>query len=172
MIAFRIALALAVAGAGYMIGSMFADRLRRRVSELDEWQALLQLLQSDVAYGALELPRALEKIARTLRAPTRGFVLRVARRLQGHVRVQDVWREELERLRPLSCLWPEDVVALGELGDALGQFGREEHARHLEHAIARIGVQRQRAADERGRGERLWRTLGVTAGMALALLLL
>ncbi len=172
MIALRIALALVVGVAGYMLGSMFADRLRRRVLELDEWQALLQLLQSDVAYGALELPRALEKIARSLRPPTRSFAQRVARRLEGHVRIQDVWREELERMRAQSCLAPEDLLALGELGDARGQFGRAEHARHLEHALARIGVQRQRAADERGRGERLWRTLGATAGMAIALLLL
>lgn len=172
MIALRIALALVVGVAGYSVGSMFADRLRRRVIELDEWQSLLQLLQSDVAYGGIELPRALEKIARSLRGPAKGFVLRVARRLTGHVRAQDVWREELERMRPQSCLAPEDIVALGELGDALGQFGREEHARHLQHAHARLGVQRQRAAEERGRGERLWRTLGATAGMALALLLL
>ena len=172
MIALRIALALLVGAAGYVLGSMFADRLRRRVQELDEWQALLQLLQSDVAYGALELPRSLEKIARSVRQPTRTFAQRVARRLEGHVRVQDVWREELERMRTQGCLAPDDIVAIGELGDALGQFGREEHARHLEHALARVAVQRQRAADERGRGERMWRTLGATAGMALALLLL
>lgn len=172
MIAIRIALALVVAFAGFQIGAMFADRLRKRVQDLDEWQALLQLLQSDIAYGAIELPTALSSARSSLHGECARFAKRVAGRLEGHVRLADVWREELHRLAPDSPLLPEDRAPLLELGDALGRYGVQEHFRHIAHCQERLKLQRRRALEESERGQRLWRTLGGTAGAALALLLL
>lgn len=172
MIALRIGLCLLVVLAGYQIGSMFADRLRRRILELDSWQTLLQLLASDVGYTALTLPRAFSGAARSLQEPVAGFARRLGRRLEGHVTLQEAFSQELDRLIPRSCLRPEDFAALQELGESLGRFGRDEHARHFAHCLARLSEQRRGAQEERQRGERLMRTLGVTAGIAVALLLI
>lgn len=172
MIAVRIALGLLVALAGYRIGSLFADRLLRRIEELDAWQTLLQLLASDVEYTALALPRAFSGAARSVREPVAGFARRLGRRLGDHVTLQEAFAQELDRLRPLSCLREEDFAALEELAESLGRFGRSEHARHFAHCLSRIAEQRRRASEERQRSERLFRTLGATAGIAVALLLI
>jgi len=171
MIALRIALALVVAVAGYEVGCLFADRLRHRVQELDEWQAFLGLLASDVAYSALALPEALAAAQKSLNGPARELAQRLSSRLEGHVRLAEVWREELERLRPRSCLMPDDLQPLLELGDALGRYGREEHRAHFAHCQERLAVQRRQALEADERGRRLWRTIGAAAGMAVALLL-
>lgn len=172
MIALRIGLGLLIALAGYQIGSLFADRLRRRIAELDAWQSLLQLLMSDVEYSALTLPRAFVGAARSVREPVAGFARRLGHRLEGHVTLQAAFSHELEQLRDQSCLSREDVAALLELGESLGRFGRDEHARHFAHCLQRLSEQRRGASEEHQRGDRLMRTLGVTAGIAVALLLI
>jgi stage III sporulation protein AB len=172
MIALRIALSLVIALAGYQIGSLVADRQRRRVLEIDAWQALLHVLASDVSYTALPLGQALRSAARQAKGLVQEFSAGLARRLEGHVLLSDAWQAELARLRPRSCLTPDDVAPLLELGEQLGRFGRDEHRGFFLRCQERMGIQRRAAADESTRGGRMWRTLGAVAGVALALVLL
>ena len=172
MIALRIALSLVIALAGYQIGSLVADRQRRRVLEIDAWQALLHVLASDVSYTALPLGQALHSASRQAKGLVQEFSGGLAQRLEGHVLLSDAWQEELERLRPRSCLTPDDVAPLLELGEQLGRFGRDEHRGFFLRCQERMGIQRRAAAEESVRGGRMWRTLGAVAGVALALVLL
>ncbi len=172
MIPLRIALSLVIALAGYEIGSLIADRQRRRVLEIDAWQALLHMLASDVSYAARPLGQALGTAARQGRGLVQEFAQGLGRRLEGHVLLADAWRAELERLRPRSCLAVDDVAPLLELGEQLGRFGRDEHRGLFLRCQERLELQRRQAAEESSRGGRMWRTLGAVAGVALALVLL
>ena len=172
MIPLRVALSLVIALAGYEIGSLIADRQRRRVLEIDAWQALLALLASDVSYTAMPLGQALRSAARSGKGLVQEFASGLARRLEGHVLLAEAWRAELERLRPRSCLRLEDTRPLLELGEQLGRFGREEHRGFFLRCQERLALQRRQAAEESSSGGRMWRTLGAVAGVALALVLL
>jgi stage III sporulation protein AB len=172
MIALRIALSLVIALAGYEIGSLVADRQRRRVLEIDAWQALLALLASDVSYTALPLGQALAAAGRSGRGLVQEFAQRLGRRLEGHVLLADAWRDELQRLRPRSCLTVEDAAPLHELGEQLGRYGREEHKGFFQRCQERLGLQRRQALEQSLQGGRMWRTLGAVAGVAVALVLL
>ena len=172
MIALRIALSLTIALAGFEIGSLLADRQRRRVLEIDAWQALLALLASDVSYSAVPLGQALRSATRSAKGLVREFAAGLAGRLEGHVLLAEAWRTELERLRPRSCLTVDDTSPLLELGEQLGRFGRAEHRGFFLRCQERLELQRRAAADDSVRGGRMWRTLGAVAGVALALVLL
>ncbi len=172
MIALRIALSLTIALAGFEIGSLLADRQRRRVLEIAAWQALLAMLASDVSYSAVPLGQALRSATRSAKGLVREFAAGLASRLEGHVLLAEAWRTELERLRPRSCLTADDTAPLLELGEQLGRFGRDEHRGFFLRCQERLELQRRAAADESVRGGRMWRTLGAVAGVALALVLL
>jgi len=172
MIALRVALSLLIALAGYEIGAMLADRQRRRVLEIEAWQVLLHVLASDVSYTSLPLERALRAAGRPGKGLAHEFAQQLSGRLGGHVLLADAWREELERLRPRSCLTADDVAPLLELGEQLGRYGRDEHRGFFVRCQERLALQRQAAAEESARGGRMWRTLGAVAGVALALVLL
>jgi len=172
MIALRVALGLLIAVAGYEVGALLADRERRRVQEIDAWLALLQVLASDVSYIALPLPQALHAARRSARGVVRDFLAALAPRLGDHVVLADAWREDLERIRPRSCLKAEDLDPLVELGEQIGRYGREEHRGFFLRSQERLQLQRRAAAEASAAGQRMWRTLGAVAGVALALVLL
>ncbi len=172
MIPLRIALGLVLVLAGYQIGALVADRQRRRVLEIDAWQALLHVLASDVSYTALPLGQALRSASRQAKGLVQEFAAGLARRLEGHVLLAEAWQTELDRLRPRSCLTPDDTAPLLELGEQLGRFGRDEHRGFFLRCQERLALQRREAAEESARGSRMWRTLGAVAGAALALVLL
>lgn len=158
------ALTLSGAAGGHALGTARRQRVRQ-VSELRQGVERLsvnmldKLLPLRQALAAAASP-ALDMVAQGMegRDPAQAFIA---------VRDQLVARDG-----PLSCLEGEELTALGSLFGQLGASGAAEQRLILREAALRLERLEGRARAKADEQARLYGTLGLLAGLALAVCLL
>ncbi|KAF0197419.1 MAG: stage III sporulation protein AB [Bacillota bacterium] len=151
---------------GFTIARNYAERPR-------QLQALLtgvQILLTEIVYAATPLSEALQNLSRS--CDTIGaFFSRVAQEIDNLKPARIAWEEGLEQLQAASALLAPDIEALRALGDVIGTSDREDQQRHLLLASRRIEGLHQSAVNEAAKNERLWRYLGVLAGIVAVIII-
>lgn len=166
-----LAAALVVGGAAY-VGHVLARDLRRRPEELQALQTALRVLVTEIDYGAVPLPEALERAAACVRAPADKLFARAAAALRrgDGAGAGAAWLEALQTTDPHTAWTRGDLEILSSLAPVLGVSHREDQLRHLQLCLERLSAAEAEAGAAAGRGVRLVRYLSVLAGLALALL--
>lgn len=133
--------------------------LQQRVAELNDWLAAVRLLQSEMNYGLLPLPRLCELAAGQIGGAVGRFwqVLAAALQQGEPLALPEIWQRLLAAQSPDWHLLPEDLPALAELGQGLGSSGLNNQQRLL--ALTEQRLQRL-AAEAEARRNRLARLLG------------
>jgi len=154
-----------------LVGLSVAENFRRRPQELRELLTALQLLETEVMYGAVPLPDALARIEQFSGGPIRELFAGVRRSLcsgQGRT-AGEAWHASLAAVFPGSALTDTDRAILDNFGCSLGISDRDDQVKHI--ALAREQLKREEAlATEEGiRCGRLWKSLGFLAGLAVCL---
>ncbi|MGI6030436.1 MAG: stage III sporulation protein AB [Eubacteriales bacterium] len=154
------------------IGVQAGGVLHRRRKGIHTLVFALDLLNGEIAYSMTPLRRAFYKIAAVTEGPVQDFFTVCARRMEAHdQRLTDIWREELQPLRESLPLGREEVDSLLELGAVLGKNDQENQKLALDRARMQLQSLLEEARQKEREGVRLYRSLGVAAGVFLALLL-
>lgn len=154
------------------VGWGAVGRLERRVRDLRELAAGLDVLQRELGWRLAPLPAALDTAAKEAHGCAARFFEQCAQgagRLNGRS-FQQVWREELETC-PLQ-LTAEDKQLLEQLGSVLGRYDGESQRKAIEEGVSRLDRQIVQAGEDRRRLGRVYGALGMTAGLFLAVLLI
>lgn len=144
--------------------------LRLRVAELEGWLAAVRLLQSEMNYGLLPLPRICQLAAEHLAGqPVGPFWQNLAAALgQGPPQaLPELWREQLATQKGGWHLLAADWQVLAELGQGLGGSGLENQQRLLALSEERLRLLAAEAAAASGRLQRLLGGLGWCSGLLL-----
>lgn len=162
---------LVVAGMA-SIGFTVARSLRRRPAELQALQTALRMLETEVDYGATPLPRALERVSRSVPGTAgRLFALAAAHLAQSRGEgAGEAWARALMGVYPETCWRRSDLDILMALGPYLGASHREDQLRHLRLALERLAAAERDACRDALQQARLAQYLGVLGGLLLALL--
>ena len=163
--------ALLITGCGG-IGLSAVNRLDRRVRDLRELSAGLEILQRELGWRLAPLPGALEAAAggtHEQAARFFDFCAQGAKQLAG-APFRTLWSRGLERC-PLQ-LSREDRALLEQLGPVLGRYDGENQRQAVENVLIGLSRQQAQAEDDRRRLGRVYGVLGVTAGLFLALVLI
>ncbi|MBS4023712.1 MAG: stage III sporulation protein AB [Dethiobacter sp.] len=168
--------ALLILGAAYSFGNSQAQRLRRRVAELEEFRLALRLLMAEIGYTATPLPKAMDILsARLRRVEVGAFFRAVKKNLAAGGQGSDAsmaWMEGAVSVKKELALTEEDMAVLVRAGAGLGGLGREEQVRQLELVDAQLAQLAAEAAHGCRDREKMWRYLGVLGGVAVVILLL
>ncbi len=171
MVAKLMASALVVSGTA-SIGLLTADALRRRPVELRGLQTALQILETEVSYGATPLPRALERVSRAVAGLAGQLCAAAAEELrtgQGSG-AHEAWTRALDRVYPVSAWRRSDLEILAALGPCLGASHREDQLRHLRLCRERLAAAEEEAWRDARERARMAEYLGVLGGLLLVLL--
>lgn len=165
--------ALVIVAASGVAGQVVARGYARRPLELDFLQSALQMLETEIAYGATPLPEALVRIAGHQPAPVGPFLCRVAELLRGGEgrTAGEAWLQALGEHYQRMALNAGDREILAAFGANLGASDRNDQIKHLRLAVTRLGVAAEAARRDGTVNARLWQYLGVLGGTALALIL-
>ncbi len=161
---------LACSGMGLTAG----EDLERRLAAMEQVEKLLQLLQGELRCSFIPFPQAFRQVASRLSSPWQGFLLGLAARLEQMVgeRLQTVWEEGVDGL-PEGCgLDGEDRRELASLGKELGYLDLTMQLKTLEHFLERWQGRMEEIRRELPAKKRIFRCLGISAGLLLALILL
>ena len=162
--------ALLMAGCG-SLGLSAVNRLARRVRDLRELSAGLEILQRELGWRLAPLPEALEAAAggpHERAAQFFTFCAQGAKQLGG-APFRTLWSHGLEQC-PLR-LSREDKALLEQLGPVLGRYDGENQRQAVENVLTGLSRQQTQAEDDRRRLGRVYGVLGVTAGLFLAIML-
>jgi len=162
--------ALLAAGAA-AVGFGAAARLEGRVRDLRGLTAGLEAMARALDARLAPLEEMLSAAAESTQGRPAGLYRACAQALgRGEGRsFRVVWNTALEEL-PLR-LERADLDLLRPLGEVLGRYDGDSQAAALAQTVARLGGQLEEAVEQRRRLGRLYGTMGVSAGLFLAILL-
>ncbi|MGD0152166.1 MAG: stage III sporulation protein SpoIIIAB [Thermacetogeniaceae bacterium] len=156
--------------AGLRVGAVYSLRTR----QLRALQEALQLLDTEIMYGATPLPAALRKVA----AATGGCIGPVFRDAGGLLGTSDgysareAWSLAFDRNFRRTALRQEDLAILKSFGEALGSSDRNEQHKHIELTVFHLRQESEKAETACQKNERIWQYGGFLVGISLVLLFL
>lgn len=165
--------AAVLVAAGGAAGMLVAREYSRRPGELKSILASIQMLETEIVYGATPLAEALERAAAGSDRGVDVFFQRTARELQSMrgSTAGEAWQRSLEWFYTVNSLNRQETAILANLGRALGISDREDQAKHLRLACEQLKREIARAEEEAARNSRMWNYLGFCGAMAAAIIL-
>lgn len=154
-----------------MVGFSIAKNYAERPRQLHALQTSIEILHTEIVYAATPLAEALRNTSRNTDKAVSTFLARVAGDIQSLRPARLAWQEGLEELEAKSALLAQDIEVLRALGDIIGTSDREDQQRHLLLAARRLEALHQTAVNEAAKNERLWRYLGVLAGVVVIIII-
>lgn len=162
-----------VAGtSGY--GAWLAGNYRNRLLLLEQLRQMIFLLKGQITYANAPLPEAFEAVGRRTKGVLSELFVRVSKRMedqQGEPFCQ-LWKEEIDRLNVDGVLTKGDRQSLAGLGEHLGFMDCEMQERNLLLYLEQLDLVIEELRSHRQERCRLYTSLGVMAGIFLAILLL
>ncbi|MBE3590417.1 MAG: stage III sporulation protein AB [Firmicutes bacterium] len=160
-------------GAGAALGTLVAAGLRRRPDELRAWRTGLQVLASEIGYGAVPLPEALRRAGAAAGGAAGAALAAAGARLAAGegAEPEGAWHAAVAQAQAASPLADEDCAALAAVAPVLGRTGREDQLRHLQLAVRRLEAAEAAAREAAAREARLWAYACTCGALVVALVL-
>ncbi|MDT3698179.1 MAG: stage III sporulation protein SpoIIIAB [Thermincola sp.] len=154
-------------------GFTWAGLYEKRPRQIKGLEGALQLLETEIIYGATPLPEAMEEVA--LRCDSEIAVL--FRRTAGELRKMEgltggeAWQKAINDFFPGTALNKQDILILQRLGSSLGISDREDQAKHLTLTKSQLAAAAVQAEMTAKKSATVYRYLGVLGGLLLVLVL-
>jgi len=162
-----------VISAGTGIGFSVASRYSERPRQISQLIGCLTTLKACVSYISMPLPEALKHCGAAVEGPVRELFQRTGDLLgtEGWLSPRQVFAEVMEEMATkLAFAMPEREIIL-QLGSNLGTTNREEQQKYLTMVLAGLEKIEQESRRARDLNVKMFRYLGICAGLALAILL-
>lgn len=167
---------------GALIGGGFAaaEKLRERMELLLVIRQMTVHLKGQILYSNCALPEAMKEIGNRfsereegiLREPAM-FFLRVAGRMEQEPEqmLRRIWKEEADKLSPGIPLTGEDRKALTSLGGNLGYADRSMQEKTILFYLEQVDDAIASLKSQQENKTRLYRCLGMAAGLFLMIVM-
>lgn len=170
---------LKILGAGLVlaactgIGFTLAREYTERPRQLRSLESALQMLETEIVYGATPLTEALEHIAAGCDPGIKNLFRQTAIELcqAKGCTAGEAWQQALADFYQASAVESTDINVLKRLGASLGLSDRRDQEKHLKLAREQLRHEIRSAEEISLKNSRLCRYLGVLGGLALVLVL-
>lgn len=165
---------LLVVSASGLLGILFSNRLSIRYKELNNLRRYMQMLETEVIYGATPLPAALRNISDKAEGLISRFFSTISDSLEDRsfYTVRDAWTYSAEAVLKDSSLDRADIELVKSFGNILGCSDREDQKKHFELFYLQIKHQESAAQEEINRSAKMYRSLGFLLGIAVVVVLI
>lgn len=160
-----------ILGATIQIGNILSKKYINRVLELEQMNNMLNIFKSKIKFTCLTLQEIYNQIYEDNKNNI-GKIFKKASEKMGDNEASMAWNLALDEGVETTSLTKEDIDALKNLGKMLGntkvegQISQKELTEHL------LEEQIKEAQEEKRKNAKLYKTLGATTGLALAIILI
>jgi len=154
------------------VGFGFARSVRRQAAQLAQLITALEFMKSEIQYRMTPLPELFGQLARSPEPAVGGMFARCAGILRANRTSPPAaaFKRAMEEEKRL-VLSPESRQTLTALGMALGRFDVEGQCRSIELAQRRLQAESDALEEKKRARCRSYETIGVCAGLAIAVIL-
>lgn len=158
------------AGIGYILGKDFS----KRVIQLKQLRMSLQMLETEITYSSTPLPYAFEIISQKCGSPVKEIFKAVSDKLKGrhYSTVGEAFEKALLDCNNMTCYKKEDMEILKSFANSLGSSDREGQIKSFNLVIKQLEGQENIAEESRAKNEKMYKSLGLLSGLAIAIILL
>lgn len=170
----RIAGAILVGVSGAVMGIYMGRGLRLRVRVLGLVIFALQTIESEIAFARTPLPDIIKKLARCGETPVSRLFREMSTHFEthNHASFAEVWCGCIRRNKDELALTHDETEILYDLGGSLGRYDLDTEERTLKLATRRLERCLEAARERQVKEGRLCSTLGLSAGIISAIILL
>lgn len=157
-----------------ILGFAYAEKFKKRVKELKEIQRGVYILKSEINYTRSLLPEALLKVSEKCEEPVSGIFSEVS---HGLIQCDDMdvytcFVNALKNNREKLNLKKDDESILTDLAKTLGSTDIEGHNDIFILTLENLGRAIEDAEDKENKNVKMYRYLGFSLGMMIAIILL
>lgn len=154
------------------LGFYFCCKMKQRIRILRELRRMAVMLASEITYANATMEEAFSHLEKRLSAPVGPFFAHMRRRMEGGEggTLSDIFREQIECELAGCGLKKSDLEALGTLGAQLGYLDVQMQKKTLDYYLEQVNDACEQAVREYREKEKLFRCLGISAGVFLVIL--
>ncbi len=162
-----------VVAASGLGGIAVAGNYSRRPKELRSIRSALQMLETEISYGATHLQEALNLVAERCDKNVSLIFSGTAAVLSARTgaTAAQAWEKSINSYYREAALKAQDLSILRNLGSSLGISDREDQIKHLRLAMEQISNECFKAEEEAARNVKLWSYLGFLSGFLVVIVL-
>jgi stage III sporulation protein AB len=157
-----------------LIGFEAAKRYVMRTKELSALQGALSRLETEILHYSSRLPEAMIRIGDSIKGGTGKLFHQAGQVLaeKKNLTVPEAWHSSLEQLKDQLFLQEEDLEILKRFGEQLGSSDKEGQVKYIKLTQMQLHEEEMKARTIREKYERMYKSLGLLGGIALAVILL
>ncbi|HHY37914.1 MAG TPA: hypothetical protein GX507_03190 [Clostridia bacterium] len=162
---------LILVGSTAYMGHLASVDLERRLQMVRGLRSGLEVLETEIAFGATPLDMALKRVSAAVDGGAATFFETAASALRGDTRTTgpEAFTAALREAERRSPIGKPEFEVLSALSFSIGVSDVKDQVRHVRLAEERLKVIEEKVALEVEKNARLYRILGLFGGLALAL---
>ena len=145
-----------------------------RLEQLAGWEQAITLLKAEIGFALCPLAEACGAIARRLNGVVSVFWEAAGNELASldHAEAAYAWEAALTRCLPDMALLPADVEAVADFGRTLGYLDTQAQLAACDLLLDYLARARREGLERQQKNGKLYKSLGLLAGLLLAVALL
>lgn len=163
-----ITLTLIFGGTSF-IGILIAKKYSNRLKELQEIKKALHMLEVKMKFTYMSIPVIFREIETQVYGNIAKFFGNCAEKIE-YMPAEKAWNESIYNSN--TNLLPKDKEVLNGLGKLLGQTDIEGQINQIKLVDDFLNIQIQEANEAKNKNEKLYRTLGMVAGLGIVIILI
>lgn len=169
---FKGALCLMIIFACGSLGILKAQAYSQRLADLKDVKDMLKILQTEMSYLRDPLPAVFARVASYKETRAMNLLYECSGRMRECRDFRHCWEEAEERAYRASCMNEEDRRIVRELGMQLGKSDIEGQAAMFALAETKLSSQIEEAAREKATKGKMYKGLGFSIGIVIAIILI
>lgn len=169
----KLIISIAIIASSFKLGSIYAGTYTERKKLLGELIISLQMLETEISYNATPLPILLEKVGMRSKSDIAGLLLKTSQKLKENVShtFMEAWNIVIGEEGSKTGFYSEDLELLKLLGSNLGSTNSENQVKYLRILMEETKRNYDRAIKEEDKNLKLYRHLGLLAGITIVIIL-
>lgn len=172
MILRYLADALVIFGCGYL-GLHLTSAMDARIRQLENMGKMLTQLAFNIEFLLLPLPEAIKRTTESQQGVVRALMQHITGLMQAfpHISMGEAWEESVYACKRNLHLAPEELSALREFAQHIGQGDSQVASNHIRLTQAKLKLCLEQARAKRQKDGKLYSGLGFLTGILIVLLL-
>lgn len=163
-----------IVGCSSLLGFIFANTYIERSRLLNSLLYTLQMLETEIVYGATPIPIVMQKVGGKSRKEIRNIFLSAADLLNYNSgqTFDEIWHSAVTQETENTYLNKEDIDLLLSLGKNLGISNCEDQVKHIRLIQEEFKRHYELALIEQNKNVRLFKNLGFLLGITIVIIVL
>lgn len=154
-----------------LIGNLYSKKYSNRLYELEKINGLLNIFKAKIKFTCLTIQEIFNQIYEENKDNI-GEIFKNASDYMNEESSKKAWEKTLENATKKTNFNEEDITTLKTLGKMLGNTDMAGQVSQIELTEQMLLERIENAKVEKKKNSKLYKTLGITAGLAIAIILI